>query len=70
MGMDTGPRPFESTTIVYMSKKNAAPVPDQVEATAVAEPKKSMKIPKLAKKDKRRLPRKEKKAQKKAALEA
>ena len=31
-----------------------------MEATPVAEPKKSMKIPKLAKKDKRRLPRKEK----------
>jgi hypothetical protein len=29
-----------------------------------------MKIPKLAKKDKHRLPRKEKKAQKKAALKA
>ena len=53
-----------------MSKKNAAPEKNPVEATAVAEPKKSMKIPKLAKKDKRRLPRKEKKAQKKAALRA
>ena len=47
-----------------MPKKNA--VPEQ-EPAPVAEPKKSMKIPKLAKKDKHRLPRKEKKAQKKAA---
>jgi hypothetical protein len=53
-----------------MSKKKAVPESDAVEATPVAEPKKSMKIPKLAKKDKRRLPRKEKKAQKKAALQA
>jgi hypothetical protein len=53
-----------------MSKKKVAPEPDPVEATPVAEPKKSMKIPKLAKKDKRRLPRKEKKALKKAALKA
>jgi hypothetical protein len=56
----------ESTTITYMAKKtaekteSAAPVP-------VTEPKKSQKIPKLAKKDKHRLPRKEKKAKKKAA---
>jgi hypothetical protein len=60
----------ESTTISYMPKKNAVPEQDRVEATPVAEPKKSMKIPKLAKKDKHRLPRKEKKAQKKAALKA
>jgi hypothetical protein len=53
-----------------MSKKNAAPEQETVEATVVAEPKKSQKIPKLAKKDKRRLPRKEKKANKKAALKA
>jgi len=41
-------------------KEAAAPAP-------VAEPKKSQKIPKLAKKDKHRLPRKEKKAKKKAS---
>jgi hypothetical protein len=56
-----------------MSKKSAAPAKTDakpVEVTPVAEPKKSQKIPKLAKKNKRRLPRKEKKAQKKAALKA
>jgi hypothetical protein len=53
-----------------MSKKKAAAEQEPAEATPVAEPKKSMKIPKLAKKDKHRLPRKEKKAQKKAALKA
>jgi hypothetical protein len=51
-----------------MSKKKAAPEETVVEATPITEPKKSQKIPKLAKKDKHRLPRKEKKAQKKAAL--
>ena len=58
-----------------MSKKKAAPeetVPQKtvVEATPITEPKKSQKIPKLAKKDKHRLPRKEKKALKRAALKA
>jgi hypothetical protein len=58
-----------------MSKKKAAPeetVPKETvkEATPITEPKKSQKIPKLAKKDKHRLPRKEKKALKKAALKA
>ena len=53
-----------------MSKKKAAPEETTVEATPITEPKKSQKIPKLAKKDKHRLPRKEKKAQKKAALKA
>jgi hypothetical protein len=61
----------ESTTITYMPKKKAAsdesPVPAEVAAKPVGEPQKSKKIPKLAKKNKRRLPRKEKKAQKKAA---
>jgi hypothetical protein len=52
-----------------MSKKKAAPE-ETVEATPVAEPRKSQKIPKLAKKNKHRLPRKEKKAKKKAALKA
>ena len=60
----------ESTTIVYMSKKKAAPEETVVEATPITEPKKSQKIPKLAKKDKHRLPRKEKNALKKAALKA
>ena len=60
----------ESTTITYMPKKKAATEEVTVEATPVAEPKKSQKIPKLAKKDKHRLPRKEKKAKKKAALKA
>jgi hypothetical protein len=46
-----------------MAKKSAAPE----EKPVIAEPQKSKKIPKLAKKDKHRLPRKEKKAQKKAA---
>jgi len=46
-----------------MEKKAAAPE----EKAVIAEPQKSKKIPKLAKKDKHRLPRKEKKAQKKAA---
>ena len=46
--------------------KQAAPV----EAAPVREPQISKKIPKLAPKNKRRLPRKEKKAQKKAALKA
>jgi hypothetical protein len=50
-----------------MAKKSAAPVKAAVGLPAGAEPQKSKKIPKLAKKDKHRLPRKEKKAQKKAA---
>ena len=56
-----------------MAKK---PAPDksveqaEVGAPVITEPQKSKKIPKLAKKNKRRLPRKEKKAQKKAALRA
>jgi hypothetical protein len=54
-----------------MAKKQAAPSKTEVAAPAEREPQKSKKIPKLAKKDKRRLPRKEKKAQKKAlALKA
>jgi len=57
-----------------MAKKSAAPEKTvetaEVSAPAVSEPQKSKKIPKLAKKDKHRLPRKEKKAQKKAALKA
>jgi len=57
-----------------MAKKSAAPDTStekiEVAAPAVREPQKSKKIPKLAKKDKHRLPRKEKKAQKKAALKA
>jgi hypothetical protein len=54
-----------------MPKKKAAAEPEVVvEALPPAEPQKSKKIPKLAKKDKHRLPRKEKKAQKKAALKA
>jgi len=48
-----------------MAKTPAAPVP-----AYEGVPTKSKKIPKLAKKDKHRLPRKEKKAQKKAALKA
>jgi hypothetical protein len=60
----------ESTTITYMPKKKAAAEEVAVEAPPITEPKKSQKIPKLAKKNKRRLPRKEKKAQKKAALKA
>jgi hypothetical protein len=43
-------------------KKAAAP-----EAAVVTPPRKSMKIPKLAKKNKARLPRRQKKAQQKAA---
>jgi hypothetical protein len=42
----------------------------EVAAPVITEPQKSKKIPKLAKKNKQRLPRKEKKAQKKAALKA
>jgi hypothetical protein len=42
----------------------------EVAAPVITEPQKSKKIPKLAKKNKHRLPRKEKKAQKKAALKA
>jgi hypothetical protein len=57
-----------------MAKKPAAApeAPTTTEAAAPAEKvlTKSKKIPKLAKKDKHRLPRKEKKAQKKAALKA
>jgi hypothetical protein len=56
-----------------MSKKKATPDETPAAAEVVAppaEPKKSQKIPKLAKKDKRRLPRKEKKAKQKAALKA
>ena len=61
----------ESTTITYMPKKKDVAEEVTVEATPVAaEPKKSQKIPKLAKKNKRRLPRKEKKAKQKAALKA
>ena len=52
-----------------MAKKQAAPKAD-AGMPAGAEPQKSKKIPKLAKKDKHRLPRKEKKALKKAALKA
>jgi hypothetical protein len=49
-----------------MPKKTAAPA-----VTAeVAAPTKSKKVGKLPKKDKKRLPRKEKKAQKKAALKS
>jgi hypothetical protein len=53
-----------------MPKKKAAAEEVAVEAPPITEPKKSQKIPKLAKKDKHRLPRKEKKAKKKAALKA
>jgi hypothetical protein len=57
-----------------MAKKSAAPDTNteiaEVAAPVVREPQKSKKIPKLAKKDKHRLPRKEKKAKKKAALKA
>jgi hypothetical protein len=57
-----------------MAKKPAAPKESSttVEVAAPAEKvlTKSKKIPKLAKKDKRRLPRKEKKAKRKAALKA
>lgn len=59
---------LDAATITYMPKKPAAE--KTAEATPVTEPKKSQKIPKLAKKDKRRLPRKEKKANQKAALKA
>ncbi len=52
-----------------MPKKPAAAADTKSEARD-AEPQKSKKIPKLAKKDKRRLPRKEKKAKQKAALKA
>jgi hypothetical protein len=55
-----------------MPKKKAAPEEitekAEVAATPVAAPRKSKKIPKLAKKNKHRLPRKEKKTKKKAAL--
>lgn len=55
-----------------MAKKPAAEKVEQAEVAApvITEPQKSKKVPKLAKKNKRRLPRKEKKAQKKAALKA
>ncbi|MGA3187855.1 MAG: hypothetical protein ABSF22_12170 [Bryobacteraceae bacterium] len=56
-----------------MAKKPAAPPETpKTEAAAPVEKvlTKSKKIPKLAKKDKHRLPRKEKKANKKAALKA
>lgn len=55
-----------------MPKKPAAPAIEKTEVVAPAEKvlTKSKKIPKLAKKDKHRLPRKEKKAMKKAALKA
>jgi len=56
-----------------MAKKQAAPKSgDKAVAgpPAGTEPQKSKKIPKLAKKNKRRLPRKEKKAKQKAALKA
>jgi hypothetical protein len=55
-------------------KAEAAETPEKrspkPEAVRPAVPQKSKKIPKLAKKDKHRLPRKEKKAKKKAALKA
>jgi hypothetical protein len=51
-----------TTTTEPKTSKEAAPVEKVLT--------KSKKIPKLAKKDKHRLPRKEKKAQKKAALKA
>ncbi len=50
----------QSTKLTHMAKAAAQP--------AASEPQKSHKIPKLAKKNKSRLPRKEKKAQKKASL--
>jgi hypothetical protein len=58
-----------------MPKKKAATEETAEQASVNVEaapyvPKKSKKIPKLAKKDKHRLPRKEKKAKKKAALKA
>jgi len=51
-----------------MAKKQSAPERPAAAPAPVPEPQKSKKIPKLAKKNKHRLPRKEKKAQKKAAL--
>lgn len=51
-----------------MAKKKEATVETPVQAAPVTEKQISKKIPKLAKKNKRRLPRKEKKAAQKAAL--
>jgi hypothetical protein len=55
-----------------MPKKSAAAeiAKTDLSEPAPSTPAKSKKIPKLAKKDKHRLPRKEKKAKQKAALKA
>ena len=53
-----------------MAKKKAEAEEKPVEAAPKVVHPPKVKIPKLAKKDKRRLPRKEKKANQKAALKA